>query len=199
MEGVNYMDGFSKYHFKDLGESEEVIMVLHRNWFYLLQQFFLVFFIIGTFFASITFIPLYFPDFLDNIDEPVRLFVQNFFMLALWIYSFLMWVDYYFDIWIITNERIINIEQKGMFTRKVSEMTYAKIQDISTEVIGFIPTIINYGDVKVQTAGEKENFVFRTISDPYHVKNVLANLQKKNKVLSTERFGEMLKEKISEE
>ncbi len=198
MEKFIYMDGFSKYHFKDLGESEDVVMVLHRNWFYLLQQFFLVFLIAGIFFGSLVFIPVYFPNFLSGVDKPVILFAQNFFMLALWIYSFLIWVDYYFDIWIITNERIINIEQKGMFTRKVSEMTYAKIQDISTEVVGFIPTIINFGDVKVQTAGENENFVFRTISDPYHVKSVIAELQKKSKSQSAERFGEMIKEKMEE-
>lgn len=192
------MDGFSKYHFKDMGESEEIVMVLHRNWFYLLQQFFLIFLVVGIFFGSLVLIPEYFPNFLSGIEKPVSLFVQNFFMLAIWIYSFLIWVDYYFDIWIITNERIINIEQKGMFTRKVSEMTYAKIQDISTEVVGFIPTVINYGDVKVQTAGENENFIFRTVSDPYQIKNVIAEMQKKSKVSSAERFGDMLKEKMEE-
>lgn len=193
------MDGFSKYHFKELGENEEIIMVLHRNWFYLLEQFFLVFLVAGIFFASIIFIPKYAPDFLGNMDTPVILFVQNFFMLALWIYSFLIWVDYYFDIWIITNERIVNIEQKGMFMRKVSEVTYSKIQDLSTEVSGFIPTIINFGDLTVQTAGEEENFIFRTISDPYHVKGVIAHMQKKSEASSTERLGEMIKNKISGE
>lgn len=192
------MDGFSKYHFKDMGESEEIVMVIHRNWFYLLQQYILIFLVIGIFFGSLFVLPEYFPGFLNGLEKPVSLFIQNFFMLAIWIYGFLIWVDYYFDIWIITNERIINIEQKGMFTRKVSEMTYAKMQDISTEVVGFIPTVINYGDIKVQTAGENENFIFRTVSDPYHIKNVIAEMQKKSKVHSAERFGDMLKEKMEE-
>lgn len=192
------MEGFSKYHFKDMGQGEEIVMVLHRNWFYLLQQYLLLFLITGIFFGGLIFIPEYYPNFFSGIEKPVMLFAQNFFMLATWIYGFLIWVDYYFDIWIITNERIINIEQKGMFTRKVSEMTYAKVQDISTEVMGFIPTVINYGDVKVQTAGENENFIFRTVSDPYRVKGVIAEMQKKNKVQSAERFGEMIKEKMEE-
>lgn len=192
------MDGFSKYHFKDMGESEEIVMVLHRNWFYLLQQYFLILLVSGIFYGSILVVPEYFPDFLRGLDKPVSLFAQNFFMLSIWIYGFLIWVDYYFDIWIVTNQRIINIEQKGMFTRKVSEMTYAKMQDISTEVIGFIPTMLNYGDVRVQTAGENENFIFRTISDPYHVKTVIAQMQNKSKNDSAERFGEILKEKMEE-
>lgn len=192
------MDGFSKYHFKDMGESEEIVMVLHRNWFYLLQQFFLILLVVGIFFGSFLLVPQYFPQFLSGLEKPLSLFIQNFFVLSVWIYGFLVWVDYYFDIWIITNQRIINIEQKGMFTRKVSEMTFSKIQDISTEVVGFIPTVLNYGDVKVQTAGENENFIFRTVSDPYHVKTVIAQMQSKSKTASAEQLGELIKEKISE-
>lgn len=120
-------------------------------------------------------------------------------MLAIWIYGFLIWVDYYFDIWIITSERIINIEQKGMFTRKVSELRYNKIEDITTEVTGFIPTVINYGDVRIQTAAEEAEFCFRTVSDPYHIKNIIMDLQRKNERESTDELGDMIKEKIQGE
>jgi len=91
--------------------------------------------------------------------------------------AFLIWIDYYFDVWIITTERVINVEQKGMFSRRVSELSYAKVQDITTEVLGFLPSMLNYGDVYVQTAGEQERFVFRTVSDPYHIKNIIAEQQ----------------------
>jgi uncharacterized membrane protein YdbT with pleckstrin-like domain len=172
------VDGFSKFHFKDLNQDEKIIKVLHRNWFYLLEQFFLLIVILGVFMASLVFVPVFFPDFLGGVDKSVFLFAQNFFLLAVWIYGFMIWIDYYFDIWIITSERIINIEQKGMFTRKTSELRYSKIQDVTTEVMGFLPSVLNYGDVKVQTAGEENEFVFRTISDPYNVKNIIMNLQK---------------------
>ncbi|HAR99884.1 MAG: hypothetical protein US57_C0022G0011 [Candidatus Moranbacteria bacterium GW2011_GWC2_37_73] len=192
------MDGFSKYHFKDLNGTESIVKVLHRNWFYLLTQFFLVFLIGGIFIAGLSWAPAFFPEMFKGQYKPVVAFMENFFVLALWIYSFLIWVDYYFDIWIITTERIINIEQKGMFTRSVSELRFAKIQDITTEVVGFLPTVINYGDVRVQTAGEESEFVFRTVSDPYHVKNIIMELQKKAEAKKTENFGEMLKEKLEE-
>lgn len=193
------MDGFSKYHFKDLNGSETVVKVLHRNWFYLLEQFFLVFVIGGVFVAGLFYAPLLFPKMFLGEYKAVMAFMENFFMLAVWIYSFLIWVDYYFDIWIITTERIVNIEQKGMFTRSVSELRFAKIQDITTEVTGFLPTVINFGDVKVQTAGEESEFIFRTVSDPYHIKNVIMELQKKAEIAKTENFGEMIREKISQE
>jgi len=192
------MDGFSKYHFKDLNGTESVVRVIHRSWFYLLQQFFLVFLISGVFAAGLFYAPLFFPDMFQAEYQTVLAFMENFFMLAIWTYSFLIWVDYYFDIWIITTERIVNIEQKGMFTRSVSELRFSKIQDITTEVTGFIPTILNFGDVKVQTAGEESEFIFRTISDPYHIKSVIMELQKKSEADKAENFGEMLKEKIDE-
>ena len=193
------MDGFSKYHFKDVGANEKIVMVLHRNWFYLLEQFFSVFLISGLFAVGLFYAPTFFPAMFGRELKSVVAFMENFFMLTIWIYSFLIWVDYYFDIWIITTERIVNIEQKGMFTRKVSELRYNKIEDITTEVIGFLPTVINFGDVRIQTAAEKTEFCFRTVSDPYHVKNVIMELQKKSEAKKVENFGEMLKEKISGE
>jgi len=81
----------------------------------------------------------------------------------------------------------------------VSELRFSKIQDITTEVTGFLPTVINFGDVKVQTAGEVSEFLFRTVSDPYSVKNIIMELQKTTEADKEQNFGEMLKEKIDEE
>jgi uncharacterized membrane protein YdbT with pleckstrin-like domain len=193
------MDGFSKFKFKDLGRDEKIIQVLHRNWFYLFEQFFWLLVIVGVFVGALVFVPIFYPGMLKGIDDSMIAFMRSFFILAVWIYGFLIWIDYYFDIWIITSERIINIEQKGMFTRKVSELRYSKIQDITTEVNGFLPTVMNFGDVKVQTAGEEEEFLFRTVSDPYGVKSIIMNLQKQTENSSVEQFGEMIKEKIEGE
>ena len=192
------MNNFSKPHLKDFNDTETIVKVIHRNWFYLLQQFTAVFVGAMLFFIAIFYLPILFPAIFNEQYRQLTAFLENFFMLAIWVYSFLIWVDYYFDIWIITTERIINIEQKGMFTRSVSELRFSKIQDITAEVMGFLPTIINYGDVKVQTAGEEEEFLFRTVSDPYEVKNIIMGLQRKVEENKEENFGEMLKEKIEE-
>lgn len=182
-----------KYKFKDLRQDEQIIKVLHRNWFYLFQQFFILIIIAGIFMSGTFIAPIYLPNLFSDTSNPIIAFAQSFFVLAVWIYGFMIWIDYYFDIWIITSERIINIEQKGLFTRKASELRYQKIQDVTTEVVGFFPTILNYGDVKVQTAGEENEFVFRTISDPYGTKNIIMALQKQNEERAREEIGVMLK------
>ena len=181
------MEGFSRFHFNGLNSSETIIKVIHRNWFYLLEQFFWIIVISIFFVGSLIFVPLFFPDFLNGIDQSIVLFAQNFFMLVIWIYCFMIWIDYYFDVWIITSERIINVEQKGMFTRKVSELRYSRIQDVTTEVMGFLPTILNYGDVKIQTAAEEDEFLFRTVSDPYGIKDIIMNLIKQGEVKAPKR------------
>lgn len=184
-----------KYRFKELNENENVIKVLHRNWFYLLQQFLILFVMAGVLFAGIVFLPFLFPDMTEGSMRSLALFGEVTFFLAIWIYGFLIWIDYYFDIWVITNERIINIEQKGLFMRQVSEADYTKIQDVTAQVEGFFPTVINYGDVFIQTAAEKERFVFRTISHPYKIKDLIMNLQRKKKAKQFESLGEMIQEK----
>lgn len=191
------MDGLNNYHFKDLEDNEEIIKVVHRNWFYIFEQFLMLILVLGIFIGATVAVPIFYPNILASANQNFILFAQNFFMLAIWIYGFMIWIDYYFDVWIVTSERVVNIEQKGLFTRKVSELRYNKIEDVTVEVIGFIPTMINYGDIQIQTAAEEEEFRFRTVSDPYHLKNLIMDMQKKAETHSTEELGEMIKEKIS--
>jgi hypothetical protein len=51
----------------------------------------------------------------------------------------------------------------------------------------------------VQTAAEQERFLFHNIPDPYDVKNLIMNLQKKFESQEEEQFGEMLERKIHKE
>jgi uncharacterized membrane protein YdbT with pleckstrin-like domain len=131
--------------------------------------------------------------------ESLFAFIRNLFFIFTWITFFIIWIDYYFDVWIVTNQRIVNIEQKGMFSRVVSELELEKIQDVTTDVRGVIPTFLNYGDLMVQTAAERERFRFRKVPDPYAVKDLIMKLQNELEDKEENEFGEMLKEKIHHE
>lgn len=164
---------FSRYHFQGQRPNEVIISVIHRHWFDIVTHFILIFLFTGLILGSFFILPA-FATGSGLLDNPrFFLFIQNTFLLFLWMYSFLIWIDYYFDVWIITNERVINIEQKGLFVRAVSELKFSRIQDVTSEVRGMIPTILNFGDVKVQTASEEDYFLFRQVPDPYHVKDVI--------------------------
>ena len=164
---------FSRYHFQGQRESETIMAVIHRHWFDIVTHFILVILFTGLIIASFFALPFFSPTGGILTNQSFVLFLQNTFLLFLWMYSFLIWIDYYFDVWIITNERVINIEQKGLFVRTVSELKFSRIQDVTSEVRGMLPTILNFGDVKVQTASEEDFFLFRQVPDPYHVKDVI--------------------------
>lgn len=101
--------------------------------------------------------------------------------LGVLLFYFSEFVDYYLDSWIVTNDRIVNIEQQGLFARTISELDLYKIQDVTSEIKGMIPTFLNYGTVSVQTAGEKERFIFEEISDPHEVRKGVINLAEEDR------------------
>ncbi len=95
------------------------------------------------------------------------------FIIGLLLYGF---VDYYLDVYIITDERIVDIRQIGFFRREIAELHLREVQDVSAKVEGFFPTMFHYGDVHIQTAGERENFVFYSVPHPYRVSKKIADL-----------------------
>lgn len=89
--------------------------------------------------------------------------------------------DYYLDTWIVTTERVINIEQHGLFSRVVSELHLNQVQDVTSETHGFLATILSYGDVYIQTAGTRERFNFKGIDNPDQVKRIISKLVENDK------------------
>ena len=158
-----------------LSTEEKVLKVSHRHWFDILMHFASIIALMGMVFLSFVALPAFFPDPLASEYGRFFLFIENTIVLLSWIYFFLIWIDVWFDTWIITDDRIINIEQSGLFSREVSELKLARVQDVSVEVHGFFQTFLNYGDVHIQSAGEEERFQFRSVPDPYGVKNIIMN------------------------
>lgn len=171
---------FGRYHFQGQHENEQILQVIHRHWFNITVQLgvslLLSFFLLG----SISFLPLLFPEAAALQNASFFAFIQSTILLFMWIYGFLAWIDYYFDVWIVTNERIVNIEQRGLFTRHISELRFSRIQDVTASVSGLVSTILNFGDVAVQTAAEEERFVFRQVADPFAVKDRIMTLSRQS-------------------
>ncbi len=104
------------------------------------------------------------------------LFLYCLWLLFLWISFFINWTKYYLDVWYVTEKRIIAVDQRRIFDRGISNLRFDKIQDVTLDVRGFIPTMLNYGNVKVQTAGEDNyEFSMSTVKDPENVRKVVFN------------------------
>ncbi len=88
----------------------------------------------------------------ENIIPLIVLFISGFF-LFLQTFLFGSWINYYYDIVFITNQRLLNVDQRGLLSRETSELSLRQIQNVSADVDGFLQTAFNYGKLVVETAG----------------------------------------------
>ncbi len=61
------------------------------------------------------------------------------------------WIGWHFSTFIVTDQRFIQITQKGLFHRAVADISLAQIQSINYEVSGIEETLLGFGTIKLQT------------------------------------------------
>ena len=88
--------------------------------------------------------------------------------------SFLTW---FFNVYLVTDERIIDIDFYNLIYKEVSDANIDKIQDVTYKMGGVVRTLFNYGDVLIQTASEVPNFEFLAVPMPDKVARVLQDLR----------------------
>lgn len=79
---------------------------------------------------------------------------------------------------LITNQRIINFNRKGLFNLKVQETAFDNIIDISYNKKGIFATILKYGDIDILTDNENQKFCLNRIKNPDKIREKLASYQK---------------------
>jgi uncharacterized membrane protein YdbT with pleckstrin-like domain len=104
------------------------------------------------------------------------LFISSLWYLGFWLLIFYMLAIYTLNTVIITDHRIIESDQRGLFDRKISELHNHRIQDVSTHTNGLIETLLCFGDVTVQTAASEKQFVFRQIPEPETAKDIIMQI-----------------------
>jgi hypothetical protein len=90
-------------------------------------------------------------------------------------------LDYYMDLIIVTDIRLVSINHQSLFYRKVSELLLEDTEDAVSEVKTFLQTFFNYGDVTIQTAGEKPNFILHNYPHPREIASIVNDLAKQAK------------------
>lgn len=103
--------------------------------------------------------------------------------LLLWIGAFKEFTNYYLDAWFITNRRVVNIQQKGFFYREVSSVFLNRVQDATTEIDGLFHTLLDFGDIQIQSAGANNHFVITGVPNPRALRDrILAEAHKNTPV-----------------
>lgn len=167
-------------------EGEQNLKVIRRHWFVILPV------LLGTVvlaFAPCLLYKLFTSDLLGlnqairdsvlNSIDSWKVFGYSIWLLILWVVFFMEWTDYYLDLWIITDRRIIDVEQKGFFHREVTSFAYNQIQDITVETKGLLETFLKFGTLHIQTAGHNRDIIIKSAQNPEEARSLVLKLQGK--------------------
>jgi hypothetical protein len=86
---------------------------------------------------------------------------------------FLLWYRYNNDMWVITNQRLIDSFRKHPFSLAITSADLVNVQDISVERNGILRTTLDYGDIVCQTAGVQQGFRLVGIPHPRAVQMLI--------------------------
>lgn len=107
---------------------------------------------------------------LASILTPVQIFLLVlFWYLVVFAYAFYRFIFWYFNIYLVTNERVVDFDFRGLLHKETSYANLAQIQDITPKTIGFFGTFFHYGDIFIQTAGTVPEFEFHHVPRPNEV------------------------------
>jgi membrane protein YdbS with pleckstrin-like domain len=73
------------------------------------------------------------------------------------------------DIWVITNQRIVDSTKNSPFNHTLSTADLVNVQDINIHRRGVLATLFKFGDVTCQTASQSNLFIFKGVGNPEQV------------------------------
>ncbi len=116
-------------------------------------------------------------------DEVIKIFPTNLpFILVLFWYIFTIgfifesYINWYFNLFIITNKKIVDMDFMGLLYKNISEAPLENIEDVTSNINGALGTVFDIGNVFVQTAAEKTEFDFNNIDNPSKIRDIISDL-----------------------
>lgn len=160
-------------------KNEKIYLVTRRHWIVLTKEFlvWLLFVALFIWFDSsviATTAILKTAPYLQIVN-----LLKTIFLMFLVAAGFMIWILYYLNYQIVTNERVVDVDQKNLFYHSFSEVNLSRLQDVTAEVKGLLGTFFNYGNVYIQTAGETARFEFDHVPNPHQVAKLILDLYEK--------------------
>ncbi len=111
------------------------------------------------------------------------------------LYHFL---DWYFDVWLLTNAGVIDIERDGFFTLTSTRVDYHMIEGMSYSIRGFWATVFNYGEITLDKLGAKTSVVLQDAANPKRLERLVMKYQERFVAARSVRDHQELKGMLSE-
>jgi hypothetical protein len=186
-----------KISFPGKDANETVYAVVRRHWITYVGHIFINLLLFVVPLILILVLLRYLPISMERVAFPYAQIVflgTCLYYLAIGTYAMIDFMNYYLDAWIITNKRIVAIEQKSLFNRVTSELALYNVQDITIESKGVFATMLKFGTLFVQTAGKQHRFTFEMVPQVHNVKekmnDLVENAVRQEKIKTTEGNGQ---------
>lgn len=164
----------------DLQQGEFIVAYAHKHWLIFALE--IIGIIGGTLalFALVASLEVFAPElvrtiFTDSSLLGFNLVASVFIIMCATITIAITFTNYYLDVLVVTNRRLIDCDQIGLFSRDVATIPTGNIIDIKIIISGILETFFNFGDLSVQSAGVSREVVIRGLSKPQHVKQIIFN------------------------
>jgi hypothetical protein len=168
-------------------ENEKIYLVIRQHWFVLFVRFFFLSVMAGL----LTFVWIWSEKTLGSGLPDLAILILDLLyfsaMLALLLGAFLVGVFYYLHLQIITDMRMVDVDQISLFRRNVSEIFIENVEEPTSRAHGFLATVFDYGDVTVQTSGAQIEFVFERVPYPEAIKKLILDLYERRSQLINPR------------
>jgi len=151
---------------ENLKKWEHLEIAVRRHWIVFVMLG--IWFIIGVLITMTLFIILW--------TSFLSLMLNIMFWLWFLLFLYIKWLNHELDFYIITNNRIIWVEQKTFLDRNVSETNLWQVQEVNSNTKGLFANLLNYGTLFIQTAGSKQNLKMDFAPDPINQARKILNI-----------------------
>jgi len=158
-----------KINFETHEPTEKILLLLRAHPF--TQLYWIINSII--FFIISIFIPTILGSFLNFTQT---LFINFFAFVAILSYILFNFINWYFNVGIITNKRIIDIDFTNILYKEITVARLDKIQDLTVKSGGYFEAMFDFGTIFVQTAGSDANVEFNDVPYPSDVVQIVNKL-----------------------
>lgn len=161
-------------HFATQAPAEQILLILRRHpitqvsWILFAGVLILIPLVVFPFLTQLL------SDF--NIPRSFQLIFALFWYLVTFAFILINFTLWYFNVNIVTNQRVLDIDFPSILIQEVSGTHIKQIEEVTYKRVGVLATLFDYGDVYVQTAGADPNIEFLQVPRPREIVRVILDL-----------------------
>lgn len=160
-QGVNF-------HGKE--QEEDIVLVIRSHWIVYLPQ------VLSAFLVLV--FPWIFGAIFSEIFKSTAIFLAIIITSVLICASVLVsaLLKWYYNVNIITDQRVIDLDFPNIMTHSMSEAQLEHIEDVTTKQIGALGSLFDIGSVYIQTAGTSQNIEFQNVPRARDIQDILIDM-----------------------